>query len=88
MIPRGLQNLLIEKIKYSPVILIHGPRQCGKTTLAELVGKSQGYSYFTMDDPDTRNHAQSDPKGFVGNIQTPMIMMKFRWLQNFFESLK
>jgi len=88
MIPRGLQNLLIEKIKYSPVILIHGPRQCGKTTLAELVGKSQGYSYFTMDDPDTRNHAQSDPKGFVGNIQTPMIIDEIQMAPELFRVIK
>jgi predicted AAA+ superfamily ATPase len=28
----------------SPVVLIHGPRQCGKTTLAQVVGGSTGYT--------------------------------------------
>ena len=37
-IPRNLQSLLIEKMGHSPVNLIHGPRQCGKTTLAQSVG--------------------------------------------------
>jgi hypothetical protein len=29
------------------VVLIHGPRQCGKTTLAQNVGERLGYAYFT-----------------------------------------
>ncbi len=35
--PRHLTRLLIEALEDSPVVLIHGPRQCGKTTLAQTV---------------------------------------------------
>jgi uncharacterized protein len=33
------------------VVLIHGPRPCGKTTLALRTGERAGYAYFNVDDP-------------------------------------
>ena len=33
--PRSVERRLIEALEDSPVVLIHGPRQCGKTTLAQ-----------------------------------------------------
>lgn len=35
--PRYLTQHLVEALEDSPVVLIHGPRQCGKTTLAQMV---------------------------------------------------
>ena len=35
--PRPIERQLIEALEDSPVVLIHGPRQCGKTTLAQMV---------------------------------------------------
>ena len=35
---RGAQTRLEEALADTPVVLVHGPRQCGKTTLARLVG--------------------------------------------------
>lgn len=35
--PRHSQPRLIETLEDSPVVLIHGPRQCGKTTLAQVM---------------------------------------------------
>ncbi len=34
--PRSIERRLAEALKDSPVVLIHGPRQCGKTTLAQF----------------------------------------------------
>ncbi len=33
---RSVERLLVEALEDSPVVLIHGPRQCGKTTLAQI----------------------------------------------------
>ena len=33
--PRSVERRLVEALEDSPVVLIHGPRQCGKTTLAQ-----------------------------------------------------
>ena len=35
----------------SPVVALHGPRQCGKTTLARLVGQQQHAAYFDLENP-------------------------------------
>ena len=34
--PRSIERRLVESLEDSPVALIHGPRQCGKTTLAQI----------------------------------------------------
>ena len=36
--PRLIEPHLVEALADSPAVLIHGPRQCGKTTLARIVG--------------------------------------------------
>ena len=35
--PRFVAQRLTETLEDSPVVLIHGPRQCGKSTLALMV---------------------------------------------------
>ncbi len=41
--PRWIEPRLLDALADSPVVLVHGPRQCGKTTLARHVGERQGY---------------------------------------------
>jgi predicted AAA+ superfamily ATPase len=48
--PRFTEARLLEALADSPVVLLHGPRQCGKTTLAHVVGDDRGFAYFTFDD--------------------------------------
>lgn len=38
IIPRLVKSRLVEALDDSPAVLIHGPRQSGKTTLAQTVG--------------------------------------------------
>jgi predicted AAA+ superfamily ATPase len=40
---RLAEPALVTALKDTPVVLIHGPRQCGKTTLALQVGKRRRY---------------------------------------------
>ncbi len=48
--PRFARSRLEEALQDSPVVLVHGPRQCGKTTLTRMVGDAAGYEYITFDD--------------------------------------
>jgi predicted AAA+ superfamily ATPase len=66
--PRYAEPRLIEALADSPVVLIHGPRQCGKTTLAQMVGKRMGYDYLSFDDDVARHAAEADPAGFVADL--------------------
>jgi predicted AAA+ superfamily ATPase len=44
--PRYAEPRFVEALADTPVVLIHGPRQSGKTTLARRVGDARGFAYF------------------------------------------
>jgi predicted AAA+ superfamily ATPase len=48
-LPRLAERAVEEALADTPVVLVHGPRQCGKTTLTKRVGGRLGYEYFTLD---------------------------------------
>jgi uncharacterized protein len=74
LFPRYIEPRLTEALADSPVVLIHGPRQCGKTTLAEGVGTRQGYSYISFDDDVAREAASADPVGFMADLPERSIL--------------
>ncbi|MBM3878371.1 MAG: ATP-binding protein [Verrucomicrobia bacterium] len=52
MIPRPeLVERVNAGLEHSPVTLILGPRQCGKTTLAQMLGQRQAGSYYDLESP-------------------------------------
>lgn len=58
-------------IKQNPVTALLGPRQCGKTTLALLLGQGKKHAYFDLENPidmarlENPVRAMGDLKGFV-----------------------
>jgi predicted AAA+ superfamily ATPase len=72
--PRYLADRLSAALSDTPVVVIHGPRQCGKTTLARAFGDSAGYSYITLDDPVALSAARADPTGFVLDLPARAIL--------------
>ena len=63
MIPRIASTLLDEIRTSYPVITITGPRQSGKTTLARAAFADK--PYVSLETPDEREFAQTDPRGFL-----------------------
>jgi len=56
-----------------PVIVLTGPRQCGKTTMLQgLFGQSHGY--VTLDHPDLVARAHADPISFFRDHPTPLVL--------------
>ncbi len=86
--PRFATQLLEQALAESPVVLIHGPRQCGKTTLAQMVGTARGYRYFSFDDAVTLAAATSDPVGFVGDLPAHTILDEVQRAPALFTALK
>ena len=54
------------------VVLIEGPRQAGKTTLARKFVNEQR-PYLSLDDPVILANAKNDPVGFIRNLQGAVI---------------
>lgn len=72
MIKRTLAQKLHQLVKQYPVITITGPRQSGKTTLVRSEFKD--YRYFSLENPDTRQIALTDPRGFLNSVKTGTIL--------------
>ncbi len=79
---------LVEGLADSPVVLVHGPRQCGKTTLAQTVGRKHGYTYLSFDDAVTLGAATADPAGFVGDLPERTILDEVQRAPGIFAALK
>ena len=72
----------------TPVVLVHGPRQCGKTTLARMVGDAAGYAYITFDDDVQLSAAQADPVGFVADLPVKTVLDEVQRVPGLFLALK
>ncbi len=56
----------------TPVVMVVGPRQVGKTTLVRQIAGSD-MQYLTLDDEATRLSAQDDPVGLVRRLDRAVI---------------
>ena len=86
--PRFAEERLIEALSDTPVVLIHGPRQSGKTTLAKKLGAERGYSYSSFDDDVVLAAARTDPVGFVDDLPDQVILDEVQRAPELFTSLK
>lgn len=72
MYQRHAREMLSRLAKSYPIIGITGPRQSGKTTLAQQFFTD--LPYVTLEDPDIRYQARQDPRGFLGNYPNGVIL--------------
>jgi uncharacterized protein len=86
--PRFARSRLEEALGDTPVVLVHGPRQCGKTTLARMVGDAAGYEYITFDDDVQLAAALADPVGFVADLTDKTVLDEVQRVPALFLSLK
>lgn len=100
--PRFIEPRFAEALADSPVVLIQGPRQCGKTTLAQMVcapeflphrsavydAGSRGYRYLSFDDDVVRAGAETDPMGFISDLPGPVVLDEVQRVPGLFTALK
>jgi uncharacterized protein len=87
-IPRFSKASLLVALADTPVVLLHGPRQCGKTTLARTLEATHGYQYLTFDDDNLRHSATIDPVGFVAALESKVILDEIQRVPELFTTLK
>jgi predicted AAA+ superfamily ATPase len=71
-LPRHAAVRIREALKDTRIVAIVGPRQSGKTTLAQQVG-GHAHPFITLDDETARSFAQTDPTGFVRGLDMAVI---------------
>lgn len=72
----------------TPVVLVQGPRQCGKTTLARAVAEPAGYGYLSFDDQNLVRAARADPLGFVTDLPARMVLDEVQRVPEIFTAIK
>lgn len=65
LLPRALGDVLEHALRTSPVVVLGGSRQTGKSTLARLGAGGKSRSYLSLDDVDVLDRAQRAPDALV-----------------------
>lgn len=77
-IKRAIEDTVIKLSDMFPVLLVTGPRQVGKTTLLKRL-MEQGRTYVTLDDPDVRFLAKTDPALFLQRYTPPVLIDEIQY---------
>ncbi len=71
---RRISPHIFEAMSDTPVVLLTGPRQAGKTTLVRQVASNNSeFRYLTLDDALTLLSAQEDPAGMIRSLDRAVI---------------
>src|SRR5215471_18052067 len=74
MIQRNLTANILAAFADTPVVLLHGARQTGKSTLVQEIAKNRKCEYITLDDATAFSAARLDPEAFIRNIEVPLVI--------------
>jgi uncharacterized protein len=88
VIRRNIEDSIHRSLADTPVVLINGARQTGKTTLTQAIAKRRGSLYFTLDDAGTLALAVGDPVGFVRNLPGSVVLDEIQKAPDLFPAIK
>lgn len=86
MIERAIKNRVLEAFTDSPVVLINGARQTGKSTLVQAL--QPGRRYLTLDDSAVLAATRSDPFGFIDSLNEPVSIDEIQRVPELFLAIK
>lgn len=82
---RHLQPSLLRALADTPVVLVNGARQVGKTTLVRALS---GRRYLNLDDATVLAAARSDPGGFLAGLTGPVTLDEVQKAPELFPAMK
>ncbi|MCY3560404.1 MAG: ATP-binding protein [bacterium] len=71
---RHLESALDRSLDAARLVVLHGARQSGKTTLARQIARKRGGSYVTLDDDASRHAALEDPMAYLSALGKPAVI--------------
>ncbi len=86
MIERAIFETVLDMASKFPVVTLTGPRQSGKSTL--LKSCFVDYKYISLEDPDIRQLAENDPRGFLKDCGTKCIIDEAQRVPDLFSYLQ
>lgn len=88
MLRRNLTGPLLEALSDTPVVLLNGARQVGKSTLAQSLLEDHPARYFTLDDATVAAAIARDPAGFLAGLDGPVILDEVQRAPELFLAIK
>jgi len=86
---RNLTQNIVEALGDTPVVLLNGARQTGKSTLVQWLCKNHHPAqYVTLDDVSVLSAAQTDPAGFLSGFSGPLAIDEIQRVPELFLALK
>ncbi len=84
MYKRSVDTILKEALQISPIVLLSGARQVGKSTLC----LSLNQEYRVFDDLSQRESALTDPKGYIESLPKPITLDEIQKVPEVLEGVK
>jgi predicted AAA+ superfamily ATPase len=88
LFPRHATIQVTDALTDTPVVVIVGPRQSGKSTLAEQIAGDRDAELVSLDDAAVRAAANADPAGFIEERRLPLFIDEFQKAPALLEAIK
>jgi predicted AAA+ superfamily ATPase len=86
---RFLKKSILAALGDTPVVLLHGARQCGKSTLARhIAATDHPAQYITLDDAAVLSAIKTDPAGFLAGLSGPVVLDEIQRAPELFVAIK
>lgn len=88
-VERAAEQPLQAMLGWARAVVLVGPRQAGKSTLAKRIVKAKpGAQMLLLDDPGVLSRAQSDPRGFVAGQKGLLCIDEIQLAPELFRAIK
>lgn len=87
LIHRNITPNLLEALSDTPVVMVTGARQSGKSTLVQS-NELEGRQYLTFDDVGVLAAAKADPIGFLSGLGPKVTLDEIQHVPELFQSIK
>jgi len=87
-LPRRLSSHLNDLLNHSPAVVVLGPRQVGKTTLALEVAKSRPSIYLDLENEEDRAKLSNPTRYFADHERELVILDEVHRVPELFQSLR
>jgi uncharacterized protein len=86
---RFIKKAILAALSDTPVVLLHGARQCGKSTLARHIALTDHPAqYITLDDAAVLSAIKTDPAGFLAGHDGPVVLDEIQRAPELFVAIK
>jgi len=89
MITRNITDRILDSLADTPVVLLNGARQVGKSTLVLKIAADHHHArYLTLDDAVILAAARFDAAGFLSGLEGPVVIDEVQRAPQLFQAIK